>query len=192
MLIDIYDFDKTVVPYDSAMKYWQWCLLHRPYLLLLLPCQLIWGFLAMARIISIPTFKKGCFRFVTLLNTKKTVKKFWDKHEKDVYPFFRPENRDKTKKCAVISASPDFLISEIARRLEVDYCIATLHDEKTGKLLGKVCRREQKVERLKELLPDAQVENVYSDSLEHDRYIFELGKNCYIATKGILNKIHEL
>jgi len=35
MQIDVYDFDKTAVPYDSAMKYWYWCLLHRPYLILL-------------------------------------------------------------------------------------------------------------------------------------------------------------
>ena len=89
----------------------------------------------------------------------------------------------------IVSASPDFLIGEIARRLEVDYCIATHHDEKNGKLIGKVCRREQKVVRLNELLPDAEVENVYSDSLEHDRFIFELGKHCYLANKGTLKEI---
>lgn len=188
MQVDVYDFDKTVVPYDSAMKYWYWCLLHRPYIIVILPFQLFWSLLALMRIISVPTYKKGCFRFVSLLSTKKTVQKFWDRHEKDVYDFFRPENRDKTRKCVVVSASPAFLIEEICRRLKVDYCIATRHDEKTGKLLGKVCRREEKVARLYELLPDAEVENVYSDSLEHDKYLFDLGKRHYLAKKGTLKE----
>ena len=61
--------------------------------------------------------------------------------EKDVYPFFRPENRDGSRKCAVVSASPDFLIREICERMKVDYCIATRHDERTGKLLGSVGSR---------------------------------------------------
>ena len=189
MQIDVYDFDKTVVPYDSAMKYWYWCLFHRPYIIIILPFQIFWSLLALMRIISVPTYKKGCFRFVCLLNTKKTVQKFWDKHEKDVYPFFRPENRVKTRKCAVVSASPDFLICEIARRLDVDFCIATHHDEKTGKLIGEVCRCEQKAVRFKELLSDAEVENVYSDSLDSDKPLFMLGKHCYLANKGELKEI---
>ena len=113
MKVDVYDFDKTVVPYDSAMRYWHWCLLHRPYIIIILPFQIILSLLALLKIISVPTYKKGCFRFVSLLGTKNTVRKFWDSHEKDVYPFFRPENRDGSRKCAVVSASPDFLIREI-------------------------------------------------------------------------------
>ena len=189
MQIDVYDFDKTVVPYDSAMKFWYWCLFHRPWLILILPFQIFWSLLALLRIISVPTYKKGCFLFVSLLNTKKAVKKFWDAHEKDVYDFFKPQNRDSARPCAIISASPSFLINEIATRLKADYCIASEHDEKTGKLLGKVCRREQKVVRLKEILPDAEVINVYSDSIDHDSFIFALGKNKYLAKRGELTKI---
>ena len=189
MQVDVYDFDKTIVPYDSAMKYWHWCLMHRPYLILILPFQIFVSLLALLRIISVPTYKKYCFRFVSLLNTKKTVAKFWDRHQKDVYPFFLPENRKSGRKCVVISASPAFLIDEIAKRLKVDYCIASLHDEKNGKILGKVCRREEKVARLNALLPDAEVFDVYSDSVEHDRYIFELGKTRYLANKGTLRVV---
>lgn len=191
MKVDIYDFDKTAVPYDSAMRYWHWCLLHRPYLIVLLPFQLFWGMLAFLRIIPVPVYKRACFRFVRLLNTKKTVSKFWDKHQKDVYPFFLPENRNADRKCVLISASPNFLIDEIAARLKVDFCIASAHDEKSGKLLGKVCRRDEKVNRLTALLPDAEVCDVYSDSLEHDKYIFSLGKRCFLAAKGKLTEIEK-
>ena len=53
----------------------------------------------------------------------------------------------------------------------------------------RVCRKEEKVRRLNEILPNVEVENVYSDSIDHDRYIFALGKHCYLATKGNLKEI---
>lgn len=31
MQVDIYDFDKTVVPFDSALKYWGFCMVHNPW-----------------------------------------------------------------------------------------------------------------------------------------------------------------
>ena len=190
MQVDIYDFDKTAVPYDSALKYWNWCLLHRPYLIIIVPFQFVCGLLAFLRIIPIPVYKRVCFRFVRLLNTKKTVKQFWDKRQKDVYPFFLPENRNADRKCVLISASPNFLIEEIAARLKVDYCISSPHDERSGRLLGNVCRRDEKVKRFRELLPDAEVCDVYSDSIKHDKYIFSLGKRRFLAKKGTLKEIN--
>ena len=141
------------------------------------------------KILPVPIFKKIAFNFVSLINTEKTVKKYWDKHEKDIYDFFKPENRDPSHKSVLISASPDFLIEEIAKRMQIDYCIASPHSRKNGHLLGKVCRKDEKVRRLNEILPDVEVENVYSDSLDHDRYIFALGKHCYLANKGELKEI---
>lgn len=73
--------------------------------------------------------------------------------------------------------------------MKIDYCIASPHSKKNGHLLGKVCRKEEKVRRLNEILPNVEVENVYSDSLDHDRYIFALGKRCYLAKKGKLEEI---
>ncbi|MDE5601284.1 MAG: haloacid dehalogenase-like hydrolase, partial [Clostridia bacterium] len=93
------------------------------------------------------------------------------------------------RKCVLISASPNFLIEEIAARLKVDYCISSLHDERNGKLIGKVCRRDEKVNRFKELLPNAEVCDVYSDSVKHDKYIFSLGKKRFLAKKGTLEEL---
>lgn len=189
MKVDIYDFDKTAIPYDSALHYWFWSMGHRPWTLILLPFQLFWGSLMLTKIISVPTFKKVAFNFVSLINTEKSVKKYWDKHEKDIYDFFKPENRNPDRKTVLISASPDFLIKEIAERLKVDYCIASPHNAKNGHLTGTLCRESAKVKLFQEQFPDAEVEDVYSDSLEHDKYIFALGKRCFLATKGTLKEI---
>lgn len=189
MKVDIYDFDKTAIPYDSALHYWFWSMLHRPWTLILLPFQLFWGTLMIIKVLPVPIFKKIAFNFVSLINTEKSVKKFWDKHEKDIYDFFKPENRNPDRKCVIISASPDFLIKEIASRMKVDYCIASHHSTKNGHLIGSLCRRDVKVTMFRQLLPDAEVENVYSDSLEHDKYIFDLGNRCFLAKKGVLKEI---
>ena len=37
MIYDLYDFDKTVYPFDSETVFIFYCLLHRPYLLLMGP-----------------------------------------------------------------------------------------------------------------------------------------------------------
>lgn len=190
MKIDIYDFDKTLVPYDSAMKFYTWSLVHYPQTLIVLPFQIVWGTLAATKIISINTFKKYCFNFVRLFNTKKAVKKFWDSHIEDVYPFIKKENRASNNKVVLISASPDFLIEEIASRLDIDYCIASIHNDKNGQLINKVCRKEEKVRRFNDLNLDAEVENVFSDNIKADRPIFELGQHCYLVTKGTLKEIN--
>lgn len=189
MKVDIYDFDKTAVPYDSAMQYFKWSMVHYPWTLILLPFQIFWGFLALTKIIKVETFKKYCFNFVALIPTEKSVKKFWDSHEKDIYPFFKKENRSKENKTVLISASPDFLIKEIANRMDVDYCIATHHNPKNGHLDDIVCRREQKAKRFNDLGLNAEIEAVYSDNKEDDKYIFKLGKKCLLASHGELKDI---
>lgn len=46
------------------------------------------------------------------------------------------------------------------------------------------CRDEEKVRRFRELFPDAEVTDVYSDSLRHDRPIFSLGKRYFHIVRG--------
>ncbi len=188
MQADIYDFDKTVLPYDSSVKFWLWSMLHRPWILILLPFQTIWGLLMLTKILPVPVFKKICFCFVTMFDTDKAVKQFWDAHQKDIYPFFRADTRRTDRKTVIISASPDFLIAEIAKRLEVDAYIATPHSSKNGLMTGNLCNKKEKVRRFKEEFADAEVCDVYSDNLKHDRFIFELGKRCFLAKKGVLTE----
>lgn len=182
MELDIYDFDKTVVPFDSGSTFLIFCFLHYPYLLLLLPYYAVMGLLLGLHLVSLAQFKKHIFLFVRFVPLKKAVKAFWDKHEKDVFPWFLPENR--TRYTVVISASPDFLLTEIACRLKIDTLLCTRHNPKTGTLIYENCRGEEKVRRFYEAFPTgAEVQCVYSDSYRHDRPIFSLGKRCFHIEK---------
>lgn len=181
MEIDIYDFDKTIVPFDSGSLFCFYCLLHYPWIIICLPIILIAGILMVLRIISFTAFKKTCFMFVPLIPLEKAVNGFWNRHETQVHKWFYGRKR----KCVVISASPDFLLNEIAKRLDFDYLICTRHNRKTGIIIGENCRDEEKVRRFHEEIKNAKVMDVYSDSLKHDRPIFSLaGGRCYHIVSG--------
>lgn len=173
---DIYDFDKTIVPFESATEFLKHCLLKYPYIIIYLPVILVAGILNLTKIISLETFKRFYFGFVKLIPLKKAVCSFWDKKEKYVNTWFL----NRKRKCVVISASPEFLLCEIAKRLNFDYLICTKYDLKSLKVIGKNCRDEEKVVRLNKELKNINVCDVYSDSLKHDKAIFSLAKDkCY-------------
>lgn len=181
--IDIYDFDKTIVPFDSGSLFIFYCFVHYPYIIIYLPVIIISLILLLIRVISFTNFKKICFMFVPLIPLDKAVKKFWDKYEDRVHKWFLERKRFSV----VISASPDFLLDEIGKRLKFDKLICTVHNRKTGAIIGENCRGEEKVKRLyKEFDKNSiSVIDVYSDSLRHDKYIFSLAKgNCYHIVKS--------
>lgn len=187
MDIDIYDFDGTLVPFDSGSLFIGYCFLHYPYLLLLLPFYapvLIGGvLLALAGIVSFTAFKKISFSFVALIPLDKAVKGFWDRHEHQVNSWFS----ERSRYSVVISASPDFLLDEISERLGFDKLICTRHNRRTGAIIGENCRNSEKIRRLYEEFDKAciNVVDVYSDSLTNDKPIFSLaGDTCYHIVDG--------
>ncbi|MDE6723317.1 MAG: haloacid dehalogenase-like hydrolase [Eubacterium sp.] len=181
--IDIYDFDKTIVPFDSGSLFVLYCVVHYPWILICLPIISVTGFLKFFKIISFTTFKKSCFMFVPLIPLEKAVKKFWDKHEHEVYKWFLEKDK---RNYVVISASPDFLLKDIAERLSFNHLICTRHN-KNGIIIGENCRNEEKVLRFKKNFPNAKVVDVFSDSLYHDKPIFSLATGqCYLIDEGKL------
>ncbi len=178
--IDIYDFDMTVVPFDSGSFFAVWCLPHYPWIIICLPVIIVAALLAVLHIINFTGFKKVVFCFVPLIPLNKAVKKFWDKYEGRVNPWFRNRKRESV----IISASPDFLLNEIAARLGVEHLLCTRHNPKTGAIVGLNCRDDEKVRRFNEECGGYVVKDVYSDSLKHDKNIFELATGtCYQIIK---------
>lgn len=181
MELDIYDFDKTLVPFDSGSLFIAYCLLHYPWIIITAPYILFCGLLMVLGVISFTQFKKSCFAFLPLIPLEKAVAGFWNKHEKDVFSWFY----ERKRKGVVISASPDFLLNEIAKRVGFDYLICTRHNRKTGAIIGENCRDEEKVIRLREKFKDVKIIDVYSDSYKHDKPIFSLANgNCYHIEDG--------
>lgn len=179
MKADIYDFDRTVLPFDSGSRFLLFCFVRHPYFIFFIPYYLVISLLLALQLIHLETFKRHIFCFIMFINLEKNVKKFWDKYENQIYDWFKPENRERP--AIVISASPDFLLDEIMKRMKVEYYMCTRHNRKTGTLLGNNCRYFEKVNRFNEMFGDKDIEivNVYSDSTEHDGPIFSLGQRCF-------------
>ncbi len=186
MKFDLYDFDKTVYPVDSETVFLFYCMLHRPYLILLTPwlaLNLILFFLGFG-----DSFKGRCFSFLRFVNGEKMAKQFWEKQQKNIYPIFEEKNRSG-RPVVVCSASPEFFLKPICEKYNVHTLIATPMNPKTGRINGFNCKDKQKPIRLAETLPDAEFINVYSDSLKNDIHIFELGQKCFYANKGTLTEM---
>ena len=141
--VDIYDFDKTLVPFDSGSLFIGYCALHYPWVLVYLPVWFIACLLFALRILSLQKFKNLCFGFLPLVPVQRAAKGFWEKHLHQVYPWFTQKKRP----AVIISASPDFLLEELQRRLGLPYLLCTRHNPKTGRILGQNCRGEEKVRR---------------------------------------------
>ncbi len=180
--IDVFDFDKTVVPFDSGSKFWGYCLIRNPWIIVCLPLQIFAAIPFLLKIKNLTYAKNRLFCFVRLINLEKNVKAFWDKYESKVFEWFKPENRKRYT--VVISASPDFLLEEICNRLAVDKLICTRHDRKTGEITGLNCKGEEKVRRFYEETEPTRVINVSSDSLKSDKPIFSLGERCFHIQKN--------
>lgn len=179
--IDIFDFDKTVIPFDSSSKFWIYCVIHNPWIIFCLPFQVLRIVPFVLKLRDLNYAKKKFFCFIRFINLEKNVREFWDKNEKAVFEWFRKDRRERP--AVVISASPDFLLEEICSRLEVEKLICTRHDRKSGTIIGRNCKVEEKVKRFNEELSDCKVISVYSDSLKSDKPIFSLGEKCFHIQK---------
>lgn len=183
MDIDIYDFDKTIVPFDSGTLFIVYCIIHYPYTIIALPLQLAGLALGFMKLISFTQYKKFCFCFVRLIPLDKAVKDFWDKYECKVHSWFN----ERSRHAVVISASPDFLLEEIQKRLGFEDLLCSRHNRKNGKIKGDNCRGAEKVKRLYQLYDKESINviDVYSDSFTHDKPIFSLAANqCYHIVNG--------
>ena len=181
--VDLYDFDQTIFPYDSGTMFFIYSMLHYPWCIVLLPIIGLSFLLMVIGIIHFTQFKKICYTYVPFIPKERAVKKFWDKYEKLIQPWFKQRKRY----AVIISASPDFLLEEISRREGFDTLISTRHSKKTGIIIGKNCRGEEKVRRLWEVFDEDEINivDVYSDSLKHDKYIFSLANGkCFHIVKG--------
>ncbi|MBQ7595489.1 MAG: phosphoserine phosphatase, partial [Clostridia bacterium] len=64
MMIDLYDFDKTVYPKDSTSDYWLFCLKKKPKLIKYLPKQVWSAVKFFAGKITLTEFKEAFFYFL--------------------------------------------------------------------------------------------------------------------------------
>lgn len=179
--MNVFDFDKTIFNGDSTVKFYKYCLLKYPRVWFHIPSMAI-GFA------KYYVFKKGTktlckqtfYRFLREIDdVEMAVADFWDKNEKDVFDWYKKVKKNTD---IVISASPEFLLEPICKKLNVAKMMASRVDKHTGKYVGENCHGEEKVKRFYEYCPDGKIERFYSDSLS-DLPLAKLANEAFVIDK---------
>lgn len=176
--MNVYDWDGTIYHGDSSRDFVFYCFKKYPKTRKNIPKCLFFGFLYGVRIVKKLTFKQKLFSFVKdIEDIDQAVLDFWKLHEKNVHKwYFEKKQPDDV----VISASPEFLLQPICKKLGIGTMMASKTDKHTGKFDGKNCHGEEKVRRFRELMPNAEIKEFYSD-LYCDTPLARLAERAYIV-----------
>lgn len=160
--MNVYDFDGTIYDGDSTFDFYRFCLKRHPSIMVCLPKQIGSALLYKTKIINKLQFKQCFFCFLKkLTDVNQEVFYFWNLNEKKIKTWYRNQ---KSYDDVIVSASPDFLLEEICKRINIRHLVATKIDRKTGKFISKNCFGEEKVNRLRVYMPNIKIQCFYSDS----------------------------
>lgn len=158
----VYDFDKTVFRRESSGLFFVFCARKHPKLWLRLPLIGCCGLLCRLKLCSLKRFKEVFHGYLRALSdTEALVERFWDRYGSEL-PVWLPPLLPQGG--LVISASPEFLVEGLCRRLGLAV-IGTRMDIRSGRITGENCRGAEKPLRFREQYPDAAVDVFFSDSL---------------------------
>ena len=186
--INLYDFDGTIYDGDSTVDFIKYTFKKYPKSLLHIPC-IIWN--AFKYVIHLQGKTKmkekfyGIFKYVDDMDSH--LDSFWNTHEKNIMQYYKDKKSHKDD--VIISASPEFLLKPISRKLKVKYLIASRVDRETGKTTGYNCHDVEKVKRLNEVFDDYVVLETYTDSIKSDTPILMLANKQYLVKH---NKVTEI
>lgn len=172
-----YDFDKTILSGNSVRRFYCYCLLRLPYLVLYMPVLLLAVILYGVRLLSkrrLLLWLEGYFALVP--HIMRFVERFWDKNLRHIQGWYLAQRRDDD---VIISASPQFIVEEACRRLGVR-CIATDLDARRVRLRGEQCYGSVKADVYRSHFGDAPLNAYYSDSMS-DLPMFLLAREGYMV-----------
>jgi HAD superfamily phosphoserine phosphatase-like hydrolase len=160
--VNAYDFDNTIFRGDSTARFLAFLLRRRPALARYV---FVWAAAAAKyalRLTDKTRMKQKIYSvFARVDDMDALVAEFWKKNAPRVKDFYLEKRRGDD---IVISASPEFLLRDICADLGVGLLIASRVDPQTGGYDGLNCHGKEKVRRLREIDPDVEIGEFYSDS----------------------------
>lgn len=175
MKVNLLDFDNTIYKGDSSTDFFFYSLSKRPIILITIPRIIISGIKYKLGIINKTRLKEANFAFLKYIDVDKYVESFWETHEQYIKDFYINTNHESD---IIVSASPEFLLTPICKKLKVKDLIASKVDKHTGLFDGLNCHDEEKVKRLNQKYKNIKVINAYSDS-KSDIPILKLAENSF-------------
>lgn len=156
-----YDFDDTIIKGNCWRSFYFYCLLHFPYIALLLVVQVFFALFYLLHLIDNRKFSSVMSWYLVFIPHKeKVVERFWDKNQKRVKKWYLNQHQDDD---FVISASPRFLVEPMCKRLGIK-CIASEMNIRTGQYVGPYYYGPMKVYAYEMHFKNAPLKAYYSDS----------------------------
>lgn len=179
--MNVYDFDGTVYAGDSTVDFYLYCLRKHPGIVLCAPRQASGVLLRAMGRLDTAAMKQRFFCFLKRLrDTDALVESFWDERQSRLMAWYLERKRETD---LMISASPEFLLAPVCRRLGVRPPVATRMDPASGELRGRNCKGEEKVRRFYERCPEGKIHCFYSDSLT-DAPLARLAEEAFLVRGG--------
>lgn len=187
--MNVYDFDNTIYDGETLVDFILYYVRHDPRIWKYIPKLLYICFKDAFHLFTVEdaveayaSFLEGYY--VKLDNLEEDTKKFWDKHEKKIKPFYEKVRR---KDDIIVSGTTDFILDEIMRRMGIQQYVGSSIDRKTGKFT-RLCFLDNKVKIFRELYPEAHIDNFYTDSM-NDKAMMELADHVYFVKGNKIEKI---
>lgn len=188
--MNVFDFDNTIYDGESTLDLFFFYIVRKPWLIKHLPTVLKAfarykkGGVSLNEIIEryVPMVEKDALRVFDFENDPK---EFWDGHMKKIKPLYNELRSDDD---LIITASPDFSIDEICRRLGIKRYLASRVNTQTGKI-EFVNIRQNKINAFMQEYAGETIERFYTDSPENDAPLIELANEAYLVKGSRVTKI---
>ena len=182
--MNVYDFDGTIYDGDSTVDFFLFVLKRKPALIRYVPVQ-SWGFLRYGlKKIGKTELKESFFSFLPGIDVQKLTEDFWDLNQHRIYKWYLDQQQPDD---IVISASPEFLLKPICRRLGIAHLIASKVDPRSGKFTGENCRGKEKVRRLDAEYHVTCIDCFYTDS-HSDEPLAQIANRAFLVDKGVVTE----
>lgn len=176
--MNVYDFDKTIYAGVSTLDFYFFSLKKNPMLIRFLPIQIIGFIKYMFGMYSKLQFKEKFYSFLKgIKDVDSMVELFWNENQDKIKDWYL---KSKEESDVIISASPEFLLNNICRRIGIKHLIASEVNKNTGICEGENCYGEEKVLRFKKYFEKGEIKKFYSDSLS-DAPISLMASERYIV-----------
>ena len=186
MRIDVYDFDGTIYDGDSTVDFVLFCLRRHPGVIAGLPRLIVAAAMIQSR--GLTQFKSVLFgEMAKRFSLEEEAALFWQdgRTKAKLGKWF--ETRPRDLPIVIASASPEFELQYAAKLLGVQTLIGTRCDAKTGKLIGKNCKGEEKLRRIREAVGTFDIRAMYTDDAKADGPLLACAEEGYIVTHGELS-----
>lgn len=172
--MNVYDFDKTICYKDSTFAFWCFCLKKKPWIIVFLPIQM---FSLLLHRLGLTNKPNGWWMYLRFMDVNDAmIQQFANKHEKYICEWYLQQKQSDD---VIVSASADFIIQEMCKRLGVS-CVASQVDIETGRYSQPACHGKEKVRQFRAVYPSAIVHKSYGNA-ESDQYIMNEGQHAYLV-----------